>query len=152
MSNATTIAYKNRRNKIMKNPIIKFIALSFVGAILVLFSAAESKAQFSKAVVVLKGTVTAEQTGKPHSVRVSVRSAGDTAMEINASRSNSESGYYLVVLKPGKKYWVHLESDNSVAKDILFEAPACDKTQQIVQDFTVTLIGLNNKPDLGDRK
>ena len=151
MSNATTIAYKNRRITIM-NRIIKFTVLSLVGALLVIFSATESNAQFSKAVVVLKGTVTAEQTGKPHSVRVSVRSAGDTAMEINASRSNSESGYYLVVLKPGKKYWVHLESDNSIAKDVLFEAPACDKTQQIVQDFTVTLIGLNNKPDLGEAK
>ena len=151
MINATTCAYKNRRITIM-NQIIKFTVLSLVGAFLVIFSATESKAQFSKAVVVLKGTVTAEQTGKPHSVRVSVRSAGDTAMEINASRSNSESGYYLVVLKPGKKYWVHLESDNSVAKDVLFEAPACDKTQQIVQDFTVTLIGVTTKPDLGEVK
>ncbi len=151
MINATTCAYKNRRITIM-NQIIKFTVLSLVGAFLVIISATESKAQFSKAVVVLKGTVTAEQTGKPHSVRVSVRSAGDTAMEINASRSNSESGYYLVVLKPGKKYWVHLESDNSVAKDVLFEAPACDKTQQIVQDFTVTLIGVTTKPDLGEAK
>ncbi len=136
----------------MKKQIIRFTVLSLVGALLVVFSAAQSNAQFSKAVVVLKGTVTAEQTGKPHSVRVSIRSVGDTALEINASRSNSESGYYLVVLKPGKKYWVHLESDNTIAKDVLIEAPACEKTQQIIQDFTVTLIGINSKPDLGDRK
>ena len=95
-------------------------------------------AQFSKAVAVVKGSVINESTGKPISVKVSVRAVGDTAAEVTASRSNSETGQYLVVLKPGKKYWFHLESPDIIAKDTLVETPASDKYIQIVHDFTVT--------------
>ncbi|HYM20034.1 MAG TPA: hypothetical protein VEW28_03410 [Candidatus Kapabacteria bacterium] len=96
-----------------------------------------ANAQFSKAVVMLKGTIRTEQTGKAHSVKVSVREIGDKALEVTASRSNSESGNYLVVLKPGKKYWVHLEGDDIVTKDELVETPAVEKTEYIVRDFNV---------------
>lgn len=97
-----------------------------------------SFAQFSKAVAVVKGSVITESSGQPISVKVSVRAVGDTATEVTASRSNSETGQYLVVLKPGKKYWFHLESPDIIAKDTLVETPASDKTVQITHDFTVT--------------
>ncbi|MEI8134895.1 MAG: hypothetical protein WCH46_07420 [bacterium] len=98
-----------------------------------------AKAQFSKAVVVLKGVVRSEQTGKAHSVKVSVRAAGDKAVEITSSKSNSASGSYLVVLQANKKYWVHLEGEDIVTKDELIETPAAAKTVQLEKDFNVTL-------------
>jgi hypothetical protein len=97
----------------------------------------DSHAQFSKTVVVLKGVVRAEETGNPVSVKVSVRPVNDTALEVTSSRSNSETGGYLVILKPGKKYWVHLESATTLAKDTLVEAPMASSYTQIVRDFTV---------------
>jgi hypothetical protein len=98
-----------------------------------------ARAQFSKPVVILKGTVRAEETSKPTSVKVSVRVVGDTAREITSSTSNSETGRYLVVLKPGKSYWVHLEGDSVLTKDVMVTTPDSDKPTQIEQDFTVVL-------------
>ncbi len=124
---------------------------SLFGAVIVLALATNAEAQFNKAVVLLRGTVKAEQTGKAYSVRVSVREAGDKALEITGSNSNSESGNYLVVLKPGKKYWVHLEGESIVTKDELVETPACTKTEQLTKDFTVTLAS-SMKNALGENK
>ena len=99
-----------------------------------------AQAQFSKAVVVLKGVVRSEQSGKAHSVKVSVRAAGDKAIEITSSKSNSESGNYLVILQPNKKYWVHLEGEDILTKDELIETPIVNKTEQLTKDFAVTTI------------
>jgi hypothetical protein len=110
------------------------------GALVIVLLAAQagvSYAQFSQPVIVLKGTVRAEESAKPTSVKVSIREAGDTAREITSSTSNSETGKYLVILKPGKKYWVHLEGDTIMTKDVMVETPAIENTQQIEQDFTV---------------
>ena len=97
----------------------------------------DSQAQFSKTVVLLKGVVRAEETGNPISVNVSVRPVNDTALELTSSRSNSETGSYVVVLKPGKKYWIHLESPTTLAKDTLVETPQTDSYTQVIRDFTV---------------
>jgi len=48
-------------------------------------------------------------------------------VEITASTSNKESGNYLVILQANKKYWVHLEGQDIVAKDELIETPAASK-------------------------
>ena len=108
-----------------------------------------AQAQFSKAVVVLKGTVRSEQTGKVHSVKVSVRAAGDKAIEITSSKSNSESGNYLVILQPNKKYWVHLEGEDILTKDELIETPSVIKTEQMNKDFAVTTISAPHAPKAG---
>ena|ERR1017187_9792643 len=122
----------------MKNTIFKIgiAALAAIGP--VLFSAT-AKAQFSRPVVVMSGTVLSAESGKPTSVKVSVREAGDTAREITASNSNSETGKYLVVLQPGKKYWVHLESDSIMTQDVLVATPTVNQTEKLQQDFTVVL-------------
>ncbi len=130
----------------MKNVIAVIIGIVLFGF------ASISNAQFNKAVIVLKGTVTAEQTHKPFSVRVSVREAGNQALEITGSRSNSETGYYLVVLKPAKKYWVHFEGEGIVTKDELLETPAADKTLQIEKDYSVTLTQATAKATIQDDK
>ena len=97
-------------------------------------------AQFSHAVVVMTGTVRAEESSRPTSVKVSIRPVNDTAREITSSTSNSQTGKYLVVLKPGKEYWVHLEADSILAKDVMISTPPSDdKTVQLQQDFTVVL-------------
>jgi hypothetical protein len=110
-----------------------------VMAVLSLALPQQSRAQFSKPVVILKGTVRSEETSKPTSVHVSVRVVGDTAREITSSTSNSETGHYLVVLKPGKTYWVHLEGDSILTKDVKVTTPESDKPTQVEQDFTVAL-------------
>ena len=117
---------------------IRFAGLAIV-AVLSLALSGNARAQFSKPVVILKGTVRSEETSKPTSVKVSVRVVGDTAREITSSTSNSETGHYLVVLKPGKSYWVHLEGDSVLTKDVMVTTPEADKPMQLEQDFTVVL-------------
>lgn len=122
--------------------MIKVTIIAIMGVIFTLFGADQAQAQFSKAVVVLKGIVRNQQNGKVHSVKVSVRAAGDKALEITNSKSNSESGAYLVVLQANKKYWVHLEGDDILTKDELIETPAASKTVQMNKDFAVTTISV----------
>lgn len=102
-----------------------------------------ASAQFSKAVVVLKGTVINKETNAPHSVNVSVREVGNKALEITASRSNAESGNYLVVLKPQTKYWIHVEGEGVTTYDELIETPAATKTQNIVKDLFLQVLTKN---------
>jgi hypothetical protein len=94
---------------------------------------------FSRAVVVMSGIVHSDESAKPTSVKVSVREIGDTAREITCSTSNKETGKYLVVLQPGKKYWVHLEGDSILTKDELIETPSIQQTQQLKRDFSVVM-------------
>ena len=120
--------------------IYHIISAGALAAVLIASNVQAGYAQFSQAVVVLKGTIRTEDSAKPPMVKVSVRMAGDTAREISevtSSHSNSETGKYLVVLKPGKKYWVHLEGNTIMPKDIMVETPSGDQTQQIQKDFTV---------------
>ena len=122
----------------MKSLLLRsFYALTFVIGLTTVLPTA-TFAQFTKVVTLVKGTVINEATGKPISVKVSVRSVGDTATEVTAGRTNSETGSYLVVLKPGKKYWFHIESNEIITKDSLVETPQSEKYMQLVQDFTVT--------------
>lgn len=121
---------------------IKIAAIAIIGLVFSLMGANQAEAQFSKAVVVLKGIVRSEQSGKAHSVKVSVRAAGDKALEITNSKSNSESGAYLVVLQANKKYWVHLEGDDIITKDELIETPTASSTVQMAKDFAVTTISV----------
>jgi hypothetical protein len=118
--------------------IFRFAGLAVV-AMLSLALSGNARAQFSKPVVILKGTVRSEETSKPTSVKVSVRIVGDTAREITSSTSNKETGRYIVVLKPGKSYWVHLEGDSVLTKDVMVTTPDADRPTQLEQDFTVAL-------------
>jgi hypothetical protein len=122
----------------MKNTIFKF-GIAAIAAAAWLSFAAPAQAQFSRAVVLMSGTVLSGETGTPTSVKVSVREAGDTAREITASTSNKETGKYLVILQPNKKYWVHLESDSIMTQDVLISTPAVTQTEKLQQDFTVVL-------------
>ena len=128
----------------MRNLTTKFEKMTFTTAILaimLLLQMGEAKAQFSKAVVVYKGKVRNAETLAPHSVNVSVREVNNKALEITASRSNSESGNYLVVLKPQTKYWLHIEGDGVETKDVLVETPAVTgKTVNVEQDITVSVL------------
>ena len=123
----------------MKNTIFKYGIAAIVAAAACLSIAAPAQAQFTRAVILMNGTVLAGESGRPTSVKVSVREAGDTAREITASTSNKETGKYLVVLQPNKKYWVHLESDSIMTQDVLIATPAVAQTEKLQQDFTVVL-------------
>ena len=125
----------------------KIAAIAILGLVSSLMGSNSAQAQFSKAVVVLKGVVRNQETGKAHSVKVSVRAAGDRALEITNSKSNSESGSYLVVLQANKKYWVHLEGDDIITKDELIETPAASKTVQMDKDFAVSTISIAKTED-----
>ena len=120
----------------------KIAAIAILGLISSLIGSNSAQAQFSKAVVVLKGVVRNQETGKAHSVKVSVRAAGDRALEITNSKSNSVSGSYLVVLQANKKYWVHLEGEDILTKDELIETPAATSTVQMDKDFAVSTISV----------
>src|SRR5438045_904956 len=115
-----------------KLSVIAFVAMAFSFT-----SANMAHAQFSKSVVLLKGSIHTDQTGKPYSVRVSVRSEDDKNTEITGSKSNSETGNYLVVLQANKKYWIHLEGADIATEDELIETPATDSTISMKKDFTV---------------
>ncbi len=107
-----------------------------------------AQAQFSRPVIVMKGCVLTSD-GKPATVRLSIHETGgseadeDTAheittcgiQEITASKANSESGHYLLVLKPAKKYWLHLEGTFLQSIDTLLQMPKIDKPLTIDQNF-----------------
>jgi hypothetical protein len=142
---------KKDKSMNMKKQTGKQTLFALVGAMIVTLFASNAEAQFNKAVVLLRGTVKAEQTGKAQSVRVSVREIGNKALEVTGSVANSESGSYLVVLKPGRKYWVHLEGENIVTKDEMVEAPEVAKTTDLNKNFTVTLVS-SVKNSFGENK
>jgi hypothetical protein len=125
----------------MTTKVEKMSVIVAVMAFMLLLQSGDVMAQFSKAVVVYKGKVRNEQTLEPHSVNVSVREVNNKAIEITGSRSNSETGNYLVVLKPQTKYWLHVEGDGVETKDILIETPAVTgKTVNVEQDITVSVL------------
>jgi hypothetical protein len=123
----------------MKLITLKIASAAALIAISTTFSATVRAQTFSKPVIVMSGIVRADETAQPTSVKVSIREAGDTAMEITCSTSNKQTGRYLVVLSPNKKYWVHLEGDSILTKDLLISTPPAAQTQQFQQDFTVAL-------------
>ena len=122
----------------MITKLTKLAAFAIIAVVFNFSNATQANAQFSKAVVLLKGSIHTEQTGKAYSVRVSVRSTEDKNVEITGSNSNSETGNYLVVLQANKKYWIHLESPDITTQDELIETPAADSTITMNKDFTVT--------------
>jgi len=129
----------------MKKSIVTSVFALFCMALTVFVGLSEAKAQFSKPVVVFKGKVLNAQTLTPHSVRVSVREVNNKSKEITASRSNAASGNYLVVLKPQTNYWLHIEGEGVVKKDILIKTPAvADRTVTIEEDIPVSLLSRNH--------
>jgi hypothetical protein len=129
-------------NRMRCSFLVPFVKISSAAILVIAANAlftTSANAQFSKPVVLLQGTVRSEETAKPTSVNVSVRSASDSSLEIAKSHSNSETGKYAVVLMPGKSYWVHLESDTTRTSDVLVTTPASDHTQKMEHDFTVEL-------------
>ncbi len=124
----------------MKTSSFKIAGVAALAAISSIFVPNAGRSQtFSRAVVVMSGIVHSDESGKPTSVKVSVREIGDTAREITQSTSNKETGKYLVVLQPGKKYWVHLEGDSILTKDELIDTPIVQQTQQLKRDFSVAM-------------
>ena len=124
----------------LKSFSFKIAGVAALAAISLLVAPRAGQSQtFSRAVVVMSGIVHSDESGKPTSVKVSVREIGDTAREITQSTSNKETGKYLVVLQPGKKYWVHLEGDSILTKDELIDTPMVQQTQQLKRDFSVAM-------------
>ena len=124
----------------LKSSSLKIAGVAALAAISAFVAPTSGRTQtFSRAVVVMSGVVHSDETAKPTSVKVSIREVGDTAREITCSTSNKETGKYLVVLQPGKKYWVHLEGDSILTKDELVETPTVQQTQQMKHDFSVIM-------------
>jgi hypothetical protein len=114
----------------------------------ILLGHTSARAQFSHPVIVMKGCVlTADQ--KPATVRLSIHETGasdnDTSdeittcaiQEITAGRANSQSGRYLLILKPNTKYWVHIEGTFVQSVDTLITMPKTEKPLTIDQNFMV---------------
>lgn len=114
-------------------------ALVAISCTFTAFSGPVRAQAFSRPVIILSGIVRSSETDRPTSVKVSIREAGDTAREITESTSNKETGKYLVILQPEKKYWVHLEGDSILAQDVLISTPPANQTEQLNQDFSVAL-------------
>ncbi len=119
----------------MKNSIKTIASFVTFYAMLIGFGSNAANAQFSKAVVVLKGSVHNEQTGKAFPVKISILNEKND--EVTASQSNSITGNYLVVIQLNKKYHIHLEGEGIVTKDEIIETPTANATVQITKDFTI---------------
>ena len=140
LANRQSIPLNNSLILTMKLSFLQIAGVAALAAISSIFVPNVGRSQtFSRAVVVMSGIVHSDETAKPTSVKVSVREVGDTAREITCSTSNKETVKYLVVLQPGKKYWVHLEGDSILAKDELVETPTIQQTQQMKHDFSVVM-------------
>jgi hypothetical protein len=99
----------------------------------------EVGAQWSKPVVVLKGSVT-DKKGKPVVAKVSVRDAADTTKEIGNSTSNSATAKYLVILQPSQNYVVKVGGDSLIAQSMPISTPAADRPTDMIQNFTVQFV------------
>lgn len=149
----------------MKNPLANVFAVVATFLFCSCIGMLTANAQFSRPVCVMKGCVlTSDQ--KPATVRLSIHetgaSAGDTSdeittcaiQEITAGRANSESGRYLLILKPSTKYWVHIEGTFVQSLDTLIATPNTNKSLSIDQNFVVnwrtatdpTTLGANDAP------
>ena len=106
---------------------------------LALCTALRVSAQWSKPVVVLKGSVT-DAKGQPVVAKVSVRDAADTTKEIGNSTSNKATAKYLVILQPSKDYVVKVSGDSLVAQSLPISTPAVEKPTDMLQDFTVQFV------------
>lgn len=124
------------------------ISIGFFVFVTLCVLAPSAQAQFSKPVIVMKGYVfTADQ--KPATVRLSIHETGESdndtssdvttcgIQEITAGRANSESGHYLLILKPATKYWVHIEGTFVQSIDTLIQTPKIDKPLTIEKNFAV---------------
>ncbi|MFI5263495.1 MAG: hypothetical protein ACHQM6_03165 [Candidatus Kapaibacterium sp.] len=121
----------------MTTKLAKIALLAAIGFIFS-FNASNASAQFSKAVVLMKGTVHMDQTGKAYSTKISIRSAENQSVELTASTSNSETGDYLVILQPSTKYVIHIEGQDIATVDEAIETPAANSTIKLTKDFTVS--------------
>ena len=133
----------------MKKASINIFAIFTLAFGSVLVGSTSVRAQFSRPVVVMKGCVqTVDQ--KPATVRLSIHQAGESNVndtsdeittcgiqEITAGRANSESGRYLLILKPDTKYWVHIEGTFVQSVDTLITIPKTNKSISIDQNFVV---------------
>ena len=132
----------------MKKISFKYFAILTLAAGFLLLEHTSARAQFSRPVIIMKGCVlTADQ--KPATVRLSIHETGaadnDTSdeittcaiQEITAGRANSQSGRYLLILKPNTKYWVHIEGTFVQSIDTLITMPNTQKPLTIDQNFMV---------------
>lgn len=135
----------------MKSVLYRVILVPVVA---LCFTSISAQAQFAKPVVVMKGAVQTTD-GKPAVVRLSIHETGDATadedtssdvitcaiQEITASKANSESGRYLLILKPGKKYWIHIEGPLIASIDSLIATPKAEKPLQLERNFMVSWKG-----------
>ena len=125
------------------------LAVIILAAFFCLIGTSQSQAQFSKPVVVMKGIVMTTDA-KPATVRLSIHETGDEStadtsdevstcaiQEITAGRANSQTGRYLLIMKPGKKYWLHIEGTFIQSLDSLLSTPKTEKPLTIEENFTV---------------
>ena len=115
----------------------KLVVFAAIGFIFSFGAQKQAEAQFSKAVVLLKGTIHMDQTGKAYSAKISIRSAENQNLELSAAKSNSETGDYLIVLQPSTKYVIHIEGQGIADIDETIETPAAHGTIKLTKDFTV---------------
>ena len=151
-SHELTLALRHQDLIFVTMKISQTFVLSLIAGVSVafIFGTKPAQAQFSKPVVVLKGCVFTED-GKPATVRLSIHETGETQtaddtseeittcgiQEITAGRANSESGRYLLILKPGRKYWMHIEGTFVQSIDTLLQMPKTDKPLTIEENFVV---------------
>jgi len=136
----------------MTTTITKIALFAAIGFIFSFGAANQAEAQFSKAVVLLKGSVHMDQTGKAYSAKISIRSAENQNVELNASKSNSETGDYLIVLQPNTKYIVHIEGQDIATIDQAIETPAANSTIKVTKDFTVGPASITSSQDKASLK
>ncbi|MDP4220930.1 MAG: hypothetical protein Q8916_11160 [Bacteroidota bacterium] len=144
-----SVALPQLQSKSLSTKITLAAAFMVAGLFFTFAGVSQAEVKFSKPVVLLRGTVHSEQTGRVHSVKVSIRSAENRDQEITSSVSNSVSGNYLVVLAPNTKYVVRLESRGVVTKEEMIQTPPVDEnTIRMNKDFTVKTT--SSKKDLGN--
>jgi len=130
----------------MKSLFARIFALFTICSIVAL-ATSNANAQFSKPVIVLKGCVMTTDS-KPATVRLSTHETGTKGadaedeittcaiQEITASRANSASGRYTLILKPDTKYWIHIEGTFLQSIDTLIQTPK-NGGVQLEQNFVV---------------
>lgn len=104
----------------------------FIAALLFVFHT--SRAQFSKATILLSGTVTSADASAP--LKAKIFFMDPSGKEANTATTNS-TGKFQAVLKPGIQYTVHIVCSQYYTDNEPLHTPDVDSYQEQTQNFSL---------------
>lgn len=107
-------------------------------AFIAFFALSSVKAQLSKTIVAINGTVVDEVTNKPVDITLEIYNEDGKIQEKKKIKAANEGKYYVTGLSAGKTYRMTFNDPNYFAQEFEFKIPNTDKYQEFSKDFKVS--------------